>query len=231
MPNEPIDALQIKIEQAKAKLPEATINAINAVDWKAGIFSLREKKGYTFEQLGDLEIETELMLCGLVSSSEYPKELEKRMGISKAQVDELVNEMNSLVFSRIKAELIKNSERKRIFDNKSTPAITREVMESPVQSPYSTMPAADVATLHKDDMHTLDLHGIQILPKTNLNSPKTSPAPSASHPILSQKLGSSIQNPVKSTEHTLENISKGESVSAPVRNSKPAVDPYREMPE
>src|SRR3989339_153420 len=100
------DLLQIKIEKAKAELPEDTQNAINAVDWKAVIFSMREKRGYSFEQLGDLEIETELLLCGLLGPENYSKELEKRMRLSKAEVNDLVREMNDRVFAKIKENLI-----------------------------------------------------------------------------------------------------------------------------
>ena len=56
-----IDLLQIKIEKAKGELPEETLNAIAAVDWKAVILGMRESKGFNFEQLGDLELETELI--------------------------------------------------------------------------------------------------------------------------------------------------------------------------
>ncbi len=84
---DPVDLLQIKIDEAKSKLPKETLEAISAIDWQAVIIGLREKKGYSFEQLGDLEIETELLLCGLLSPTDYPKELERRMHISKAQVD------------------------------------------------------------------------------------------------------------------------------------------------
>ena len=72
-----IDLLQIKIEKAKAALPAETVNATAAVDWKAAILGLRGKHGYTFEQLGDLELETELLLCGLLTPSDYPKEIKK----------------------------------------------------------------------------------------------------------------------------------------------------------
>ena len=114
-----IDLLKIKIERAKNNLPESALNAIAAVDWRAVILRMREKRGYNFEQLEDLELETELVLCGLVNPKDYPRELEKRLGLSRAQTDELVNEMNKEVFSKIKEELIKSSERKRIFEKKS----------------------------------------------------------------------------------------------------------------
>src|SRR3989338_11260447 len=118
MADNTIDLLEIKIEKAKRELPLETVNAINAVDWKAVILGLREKKGYTFEQLGDLELETELALCGLTAPENYPRELENRMGISRAATDELANEMNDLVFKKIREELIKNTERKKVFAKK-----------------------------------------------------------------------------------------------------------------
>src|SRR3989338_4976303 len=114
-----IDTLKIKIDAARRNLSEETKVAIEAVPWKIAILGMREKKGYSFEQLGDLEIETELLLCGLLNPQDYPKELEKRMGISRAQADDLVNEMNEVVFRKIREELIKNTERKRIFAGNS----------------------------------------------------------------------------------------------------------------
>lgn len=107
--------LQIKINRARDELPKETIKAIDSVDWKAYILSLREKKGYSFEQLEDLELETELLLCGLLRPEDYPKELEERMKIPKPQVDLLVSEMNEFVFKKIKEELIRNTEKKEIF--------------------------------------------------------------------------------------------------------------------
>lgn len=121
MPPNTIDLLQIKIENAKKQLSDDTLNAIAAVAWQAEIIKMRETKGYTFEQLGDLELETELLLCGLVNPKDYPGELEKRMGISKASANELVEEMNKLVFSKIKEEMIKSTERKKMFEKKNSP--------------------------------------------------------------------------------------------------------------
>lgn len=113
------DLLQIKIEKAKAQLPPGALEAINSVDWKAAIAEMVGNKGYSIEQLGDLGLETELLLAGLLSPEDYPKELQNRMGISKAQADELVKEMNEKVFKKIKDRLIENTEQK-------TPALTRE---------------------------------------------------------------------------------------------------------
>src|SRR3989338_6073998 len=126
-----IDLLQIKIEKAKEMLPAETVNAIAAVDWKAAILGMRAKKGYTFEQLGDLELETELLLCGLISPEDYPKELSKRMRIPGASANELANEMNDLVFKMIRQELVKNAERKKMLANNKVVIKTEEDTTKP----------------------------------------------------------------------------------------------------
>ena len=116
----PIDMLQVKIEQAREALPRETRHAIDSVDWRAIILGMREKKGYSFEQLEDLELETELLLCGLLNPTNYSKELEERLKIPRSQVDLLVQEMNEFVFKKIKDELIKNSQREEVFVKKES---------------------------------------------------------------------------------------------------------------
>ncbi len=198
------DLLQIKIEKAKAELPEDTQNAINAVDWKIVILSLREKKGYTFEQLGDLETETELLLCGLVSPENYSKELEKRMRLSKAEVNDLVREMNDRVFAKIKENLIKIVERKEKFKGQS---------ENPASFARTVLAKGNETEEEKRDTQILSSAGIEIIPPT----------------ILTQKMSSYVKNEVKKTEHSLNNLTPSNVPSAVP--TKPVVDPYREIPE
>ena len=116
--NTTVDLLQIKIEKARAELSEESRQAIDAINWKNVIVGLRAEKGYSFTQLEDLELETELLLCGLLNPEDYPKELEKRMGIPRPKIDELVNEMNEKVFKKIREELTKNIERKKTSEEK-----------------------------------------------------------------------------------------------------------------
>ncbi|MDQ5954140.1 MAG: hypothetical protein QG583_68, partial [Patescibacteria group bacterium] len=109
-----LDLLQIKITNARKTMPQESLNAIDAVDWRKVILDMKERKGYTFEQLGDLEIETELLLCGLINPLDYPKELENRMKISAEEAKMLVNEMNEFVFKKVRALLVKNIEETKL---------------------------------------------------------------------------------------------------------------------
>ncbi|MSU44741.1 hypothetical protein EXS45_00985 [Candidatus Nomurabacteria bacterium] len=218
--DEVIDLLKIKIEKARRELPLETVNAIDAVDWKAAILSLRSKYGYTFEQLGDLELETELLLSGLVSGENYPKELETRMKIPKAAVNELVNEMNNLVFRKIQAELIKNTERKNIFQKNSP------LPEYPLEGVRRTLPPRSDL-----DHSTQEEGNKEILPV-----PEKLELTGEVNPILAQKLSGSFKIPMVKTEHSLENITKTANEVTMFVSQKPKVypknaDPYRLSPE
>jgi hypothetical protein len=227
-----IDLLQIKIENAKKQLSDETLNAIAAVPWQGEILKMRETKGYSFEQLGDLELETELLLCGLLAPGDYPKELENRMKISRGVANELVKEMNELVFSKIKEELIKNSERKKIFAENSPPLLDKEGNEerflenSPHPDPLLVKEREnkpDTEAEKKSNRQVLNSAGIEII---NGNGKETV------HPILAQKLSDSVQSQVVKTEHTLENITKtNPPASVDTKIDIPKVDPYREIPE
>ena len=133
--NTPIDLLQIKIDQAKKELSEETLQSIGAVDWKNVIIGMRQKKGYSFEQIESLELETELLLSGLVSPDIYQKELESRMGISKTDVNQLVGELNDSIFKKIREEFIK------ITEGKKTTESTGEIKES---IPFEKIPPVSI---------------------------------------------------------------------------------------
>lgn len=209
------DILKLKIEQAKKLLPQETREAISAVDWKKSILGMRNTHGYSFEQLGDLELVTELVFCGLTPPKEYPLELEKRMHISKEQALEIVNEMNILVFKKIREELIKRTEQNKIS----------------IKNIANTKKQEDI------DRGILDKAGIQII---STNTAKSTEKPDFSLPelnsgqtkdvdeklltsnsILAQKLSKPVQTEKVKTDYTIEKI------QPTVRK----LDPYREIPE
>lgn len=222
-----VDLLKIKIEKAKRELPLETVNAINSVDWRAAILGLRTKKGYTFGQLGDLELETELLLCGLVGPRDYPVELVNRMGISKSQANELVNEMNDLVFAKIREELIRNTERKKIFRKDTDTQISENVPPAQTKKETSILGGAGIEIMPEKLELTTVAKPVEsreeILKKIErpelIKEPQ--PAPKA-NPMLSQKLLTSIKIPTVHTNHSLSNLTP---TSAPSTGAK--ADPYR----
>jgi hypothetical protein len=99
------DNLQLDILQARANLPQKTKKAIDAVNWREVIKRMGTK--YSPEQLKILEKKTELLLCGLLKTDDYPKELGLEMNISKEKTISLITEMDILVFQKIQKELEK----------------------------------------------------------------------------------------------------------------------------
>lgn len=99
------EPLETQIAKARENLSEVSRAAIDAVIWKLIIKGINKK--YTPIQLEDLEMETELLLCGLVSTVDFPRELENRMRIPKAEVNVLLSEMDKLIFKKIQEELEK----------------------------------------------------------------------------------------------------------------------------
>jgi len=51
------------------------------------------------------------------------------------------------------------------------------------------------------------------------------------HPILAQKLSTSLQIPMVKTDHSLENITKSPNTDSGDTIKSPRIDPYREIPE
>ncbi len=100
------DLLQSKIEETQAKLPKASLEAIGFVDWKNLLSQIGKRNKYNPEQLSDLEMETELLLSGLMNPNNYPKELEERLAITSKDAEILINEINRTIFEKIKEKLI-----------------------------------------------------------------------------------------------------------------------------
>jgi hypothetical protein len=99
------DTLQTKINEARNLLSKESREAIDNVNWKLTVLGMNKK--YTQEQLENLETETELLLCGLLTPENYSKELENRMHITKDEVDLLIGEMDRLIFKKIQDNLEK----------------------------------------------------------------------------------------------------------------------------
>lgn len=114
-----IDTLQIEIDKAREGLTKESRAAIDAVSWKLIIAGMNKK--YSPIQLDILEMETELLLCGLESTKKYTEELESGMKISKAEVGTLINELDKLVFKKIQEELenrLNGGKGKIVYTNK-----------------------------------------------------------------------------------------------------------------
>ena len=230
-----VDLLQIKIEKARMELPADTRAAIDAVDWRGVIMEIRNKEGYDFIQLGELEIETELLLCGLANPENYPRQIEKGMGITHEAAQKLVNEMNDKVFKKIKEELIKITENKKLVAEKAEPQPVD--VEKPLNERLGKagIQITEMAPAQNGSVQALETRE-EILEKIEKPAPVL--ANTEPHPLLVEKLSGPMQIPSTKTVHSLDNLTKPPlpANTAPVKPTpsapqKYSEDPYREKPE
>ena len=106
------DELQILIDEAKKNLSRESKEAIDNSNWKLTILEIGKK--YSPVQVETLEMETELLLAGILNPGEYENELGDRMGISRGEVSILITEMDKLIFKKIEGELIKTLRKQEI---------------------------------------------------------------------------------------------------------------------
>ena len=234
------------ITEAKAKLTKETNQAIDSVDLPSVILGIKEKRNYTLEQLDDLEIETELLLCGLTNPTDYPKELESRMGIPRTEVDSLINDLNELVFKKIRNYLMTHS-----TEQETANPIT-EITNIPNKLNITTIPTNE----NKKDTEILNNAGIEIMPEeikaplinkekaggevleqrndmlSKVENPdliKNQTITKIIPPsISSQKLAGTFSLPKITTDHSLPSLGK----TMPTNDAmKMKTDPYREIPE
>lgn len=206
--SDPIDLLKMKIERARELLPKETLEAIDAVPWREVIYNMRERKGYNLTQLEDLEIETELVLSGLVAPDNYLNELATRMKLSIPQAEILVEEINELIFKKIREELVKRIGADKILaSNNSTP------INNPIP-----------LDIEGDKPNTFD---IKVVKKAIAE--KEEDKNNIIQSILGQKLSATHVSPQVKTEYSLGNISKAEEKPV-IATQKEHLDPYRMNP-
>lgn len=230
-----IDLLQIKIEKAKVDMPKEALDAISKVAWRDVVLSMRQKKGYSFDQLETLELETELLLCGLVSPSEYGKELGDRMKLPKQQIDALVNDMNELVFKKIREEMIKASEKKEVLGENNI-EIKRETAEihkiiTNQETENTVLKNTGVNIIKKIEEKPIVVENVaELMHKIENPTPTPSTIPTKVVPSISQqKFTNSFQTETKKTEYELKQDAPVVVKEEPKILTK--VDPYRLSPE
>ncbi|MFA5751333.1 MAG: hypothetical protein WC898_03525 [Candidatus Paceibacterota bacterium] len=235
MNDTPIDLLQIKIEKAKKELSDETLQSINAINWRDIILGMRQKRGYSFEQLETLELETELLLCGLLSTEDYPKELEARMGLQKVQVNDLLNELNETIFKKIREEFIKIEERKKIEEFK-TPSVDIKDNKESIKVKESDFVTQSPKEVLQNLENKKELSSA--INDKEIAEPKPISKEKEPLPIISQKFSSPTKTETKKTEYTFTNTKekKDEIIQKTDKptvadTSQKQVDPYREIPE
>lgn len=226
------DELKEQIAIARATLSPETREAIDSVDWKSIVVSMRESKKFSFSQIETLGIETEKVLVGLIGGESYKRELKDKMDLPPDDLNKLIAEMNEKVFKKIKENLVA-----KLGENRNTTSI--KALEIP---PIREIPKEEISN---DENKVFENAGINLekpmAPEgkwaEGLDAPSEMIAqienidliPKKNTPIIEKKLTASFQLPKVETKYqvTPENSVQKTKIEPVAKPSIPKVDPYR----
>jgi len=230
-----IKILEEKIQNAKNALPKEAIEAINSVDWKNVVVSMREKRKYRFEQIEILGTEVEKLLYGLLNPIDFSKDLEFKMHLSKTEVGSLINELNDVIFRKIREELTR-----RINENKmKTPTDTynpiKEEITPKENEVFKNAGVEITPNVSENIVPEKKIEGeAELLNKIEhpdlIQKEISKPTTSSMTSISLQKLTNSFKIPTVNTDHSENKVQKTETQPT-AKVSLPNVDPYREAAE
>ena len=112
------DILQQKIKDEILKLPKVKQDAINSIDWIKKVEEIGQKFGIIDEEVEKLQLETGLILSGMVNLNDLPYDIENRIGLNEDDVKKIIDELFQKVFDPI-AFVITN-DIKNNLDHKKT---------------------------------------------------------------------------------------------------------------
>ena len=202
--------MEITLEEIQKKfesLPEDLKWTIMAARVDDNIIEIGQKEGLTVEQMGQLSLETHMVMFGFTHPDKFEESVKKSLKLPDEKIHAIVNDVNEKILKEIREKLIESSKGEE--EKKDT-----EILKSAGIEIIPDLPAAPSAQL-------MQAGKLEI---TSTEKPKTTP------PILTQKLSGFVKNNVVETDHSLHNISEEKKpIDAP--SNKPKIDPYREIPE
>lgn len=218
------DALQTKIENARKELSEESRRAIDTIDWRKVVLEIKTKMSLTIEQTEDLELETELMLCGILPPEEYEKEIRERVNLSPRETSEIIQELNERVFERIRVEFDKLSKLKSITENKKVSDIMDAGIKKETEEVLGNAGLNLIKEENKTKIETTQTEErVDMLQK--IERPELIAGVIPASPI--DKLSQNFALAPKKTEYSLDNMTKQKNTFEPLKAATPKIDPYR----
>lgn len=108
-----MDNLETKIKEVRKTMPLDVVKSIDAVDWSQ-IIDRNFGNTYNQEQVGFLKNETSLLIYGLLEPQDYEKKVQKILNLSDEKVLDILNNLDKLIFKKIKSELEKNMDEEKM---------------------------------------------------------------------------------------------------------------------
>lgn len=95
------EKLRQSFEEQLVYLPEINQQALKSFDWATELLSIGKNYGLHIDQLEDLQVETMLVLVGLVQVTNYQSELINRLAVSPSEANRIIEQVNDRIFQPI----------------------------------------------------------------------------------------------------------------------------------
>lgn len=200
--------MQITLEEIQQKfeeLPENLKWAIMATNIDEHITTIGQRHGLNIEQLGQLSLETHMVILGYTPTDKFENSLKESLALPDEKNKEIIEEINEQVLEQIRENLKSITiNKEKDSDNLPQEKIPEDVEENNNITKEDTQDNEKIAE-NKKIMES----------------------------IAFKKLSGSFNSQVKKTEHSLDNISKKEEKDKLGTDQvvKIVDDPYRMKPE
>lgn len=185
---------QKTFEEQLAYLPEVNQRALRSFDWTTELIAIGKQHGLHIDELEDLQIETMLVLVGLVAPDDYESELINRLAISPAEAGKIIADINTHVFIPIHDYIINETTPKNVSINPNPVpvndlervgiSITQD--DQPVTTPTGPLARVGGSVLNQKISSPSNSTPLQFQPGAPIVPPVQSPTPHLSMQKLQQ---------------------------------------------
>ena len=102
------EKLQKTIQEEIAQLPKEMQEAINALDWVKVAKEIGKKNNLDEEEISDFQLETLLVLIGVVDPEFYALNIENHVGTTKDEAKNIAKEAFAKIFTPIGSKIEEN---------------------------------------------------------------------------------------------------------------------------
>ncbi|PCI20479.1 hypothetical protein COB64_02050 [Candidatus Wolfebacteria bacterium] len=143
-----------EITEKFSKLPDDVRSAVLDASVGEKILSIGKKHTLTVSDIGKLVYESNLIILGLSHPKDFAKNLKRTLSLSSTQVDQIVNDINTQVFEKIRSALKHLHGEPEVPQKKPEIDITDEDIERLLEEDFpsttpSHLPSKDIGVLKK----------------------------------------------------------------------------------
>ncbi len=169
-------------------LPKDIQDVITSSGYQEKLYNLAKKYKITYGDLGQVELETTMVLLGMTKPADFENKLRDALPNNKDIVPAMIKELSEVVFMPIHQSLMK-------------------VHGESADTPAAATPSAPAATkLETNDQNVMSKAGIEIMDGASFQTPVNAPrpaTPAATANPFEQKLSSTTVADKKATDTNL----------------------------